>query len=74
MTNENIVAEMKFNIELNFKITEKGKNEMKQGDTFEEIIKHCKKEMEEFIAEEFDPKEPDLIKYDFNIMSELIEN
>jgi len=30
--------------------------------------------MEEFIAEEFDPKEPDLIKYDFNIMSELIEN
>jgi len=43
MTNENIVAEMKFNIELNFKITEKGKNEMKQGDTFEEIIKHCKK-------------------------------
>ena len=73
MTNENIVAEMKFNIEVNFKITEKGKKHINEkGINLEELIMQFKESLKEIILDEVDDK-PELIKINLNIMSELIE-
>ena len=73
MTNENIVAEMKFNIEVNFKITEKGKKHINEKDiNLEELIMQFKESLKEIILDEVDDK-PELIKINLNIMSELIE-
>jgi len=73
VTNENIVAEMKFNIEVNFKITEKGKKHINEkGINLEELIMQFKESLKEIILDEVDDK-PELIKINLNIMSELIE-
>jgi len=75
MINENIVAEMKFNIELNFKITEKGKKYIdEKGMNLEDLTMQFKESLKEIILDEVDDNEPELINYDLNIMSELIEN
>ena len=75
MTNETIVAEMKFNIEVNFKITEKGKKHInKKGITLEDLTMQFKESLKEIILDEVDDNEPELINYDLNIISELIEN
>jgi len=75
MINETIVAEMKFNIELNFKITEKGKKHIdEKGINLEELIMQFKESLREIILDEVDNDEPELIKMNLNIMSELIEN
>ena len=75
MINKNIVAEMKFNIELNFKITEKGKKYIdEKGMNLEDLTMQFKESLKEIILDEIDDNEPELINYDLNIMSELIEN
>ena len=75
MINETIVAEMKFNIEVNFKITQKGKKYInKKGITLEDLTMQFKESLKEIILDEVDDNEPELIKVDLNIMSELIEN
>jgi len=75
MINETIVAEMKFNIEVNFKITEKGKKYInKKGITLEDLTMQFKESLKEIILDEVDDNESELIKVDLNIMSELIEN
>ena len=75
MINKNIVAEMKFNIELNFKITEKGKKYIdEKGMNLEDLTMQFKESLKEIILDEVDDNEPELINYDLNIMSELIEN
>ena len=75
MINETIVAEMKFNIELNFKITEKGKKHIdEKGINLEELTMQFKESLREIILDEVDNDEPELIKMNLNIMSELIEN
>ena len=75
MINETIVAEMKFNIEVNFKITQKGKKYInKKGITLEDLTMQFKESLKEFILDEVDDNESELIKVDLNIMSELIEN
>ena len=75
MINETIVAEMKFNIEVNFKITEKGKKHInKKGITLEDLTMQFKESLKEIILDEVDDNESELIKVDLNIMSELIEN
>jgi len=75
MTNKNIVAEMKFNIELNLKITEKGKMYIDENNiNLEELIIQFKESLKEIILNEIDKDEPELINYNLNIMSELIEN
>jgi len=75
MINKNIVAEMKFNIELNFKITEKGKKYIdEKGMNLDDLTMQFKESLKEIILNEVDDNEPELINYDLNIMSELIEN
>ena len=75
MTNETIVVEMKFNIELNFKITEKGKKHIdEKGINLEELTMQFKESLREIILDEVDDNEPELIKMNLNIMNELIEN
>jgi len=74
MTNKNIVAEMKFNIELNFKITEKGKKYIdEKGMNLEDLTMQFKESLREIILDEVDDNEPELINYDLNIISELIK-
>ena len=74
MTNENIVAEMKFNIKVNFKITEKGKKYIdEKGMNLEDLTMQFKESLKEIILDEVDDNEPELINYDLNIISELIE-
>jgi len=74
MKNENIVAEMKFNIELNFKITEKGKKYIdEKGMNLEDLTMQFKESLKEIILDEVDDNEPELINYNLNIISELIE-
>ena len=59
MINETIVAEMKFNIEVNFKITEKGKKYInKKGITLEDLTMQFKESLKEFILDEVDDNEP----------------